>query len=100
MLATITKMTDLRECNITFHSKITKKRDVIRDTPVIYLLEPNEENIRLIIEDSEKSLYDFIFFSFTKPIQSAVLENLALSFSKLNVAEKVMKLQENYLSFF
>ena len=73
---------------------------MIRDTPVIYLVEPNEENIRRIIEDAEKSLYDFIFFSFTKPINNSLLENLALNFSKLNVAEKVMKLQENYLSFF
>jgi len=61
MLSTITKMTDLRECNITFHSKITTKRDVIRDTPVIYLVEPTEENIQRIIEDAEKALYDFFF---------------------------------------
>lgn len=100
MLSTITKMTDLREWNITFHSKINKKRDTIRDTPVIYLVEPTEENISKIIEDAEKALYDFIFFAFTKPISNSSIENLALKFSKLNAAEKVMKMQENYLSFY
>lgn len=100
MLATITKMTDIRDSNITFHSKITKKRDTILDTPVIYLLEPTEENIELIIQDAEKTLYDFIFLYFTKPIPGPSLENLACKLAKLDAAEKVMKVQDNYLSFF
>ena len=100
MLSTITKMADIRESNITFHSKITKKRDTIRDTPVIYLVEPTEENIELIILDAERSLYDFIFFYFTKPIPGPTLENLAWKLAKLDAADKVMKVQDNYLSFF
>lgn len=100
MLSTITKMTDLRNCNITFHSKINKKRDSIRDTPVIYMVEPTEENIDHIVKDAEKSLYDFIFFAFTKPINNTVLETLALKLTQLNAAEKVMKVNEHYLSFF
>jgi hypothetical protein len=100
MLSTITKMTDIRECNITYHSKIDKKRDSIHDTPVIYLVEPTEENIEYIVQDAERGLYDFIFFAFTKPVPNSMLENLALKLVKFNAADKVMKVQENYLSFY
>ncbi|CAI2361686.1 unnamed protein product [Moneuplotes crassus] len=100
MLSTITKMTDIRNSNITFHSKINNKRDTILDTPVIYLVEPTDENIELIIQDAERSLYDFIFFYFTKPVPGSVLENLACKLAKLDAADKIMKVQDNYLSFF
>lgn len=82
MLSTITKMTDLRECNITYHSLISKKRDIIRDMPVIYFVDPTEENIDYIVKDAEDSLYDYVFMSFIKPISNSALEGLALRFAR------------------
>ena len=79
---------------------LLNKRDTIRDIPVIYLVEPTEENIDFIVKDAEELLYDYIFFAFTKPISNSTMENLASRLVKCNAAERVMKVYENYLSFF
>ena len=79
---------------------LLNKRDTIRDVPVIYLVEPTEENIDFIVKDAEELLYDYIFFAFTKPISNSTMENLASRLVKCNAAERVMKVYENYLSFF
>ncbi|CAI2361692.1 unnamed protein product [Moneuplotes crassus] len=100
MLSTITKMTDIRDSNVTLHSKITAKRDSVVDTPVIYLIEPTEENIELVVQDAERALYDFMFFYFTRPAPGPALENLACKLARIGAADKVMKVQDNYLSFF
>lgn len=37
------------------------------DVPVVYMVEPTNENIRAIVKDAQNDLYDYIIVNFTKP---------------------------------
>jgi len=43
----------LRECNIVLHQQITQeRRSKVPDVPVVYMVEPTNENIRAIVNDA------------------------------------------------
>lgn len=51
MIAPIFKVGSLRQCNVVLHLNINSKKDICPGLPVIYLVEPNEDNFKAIASD-------------------------------------------------
>ena len=66
LIAPIFKVGDLRDCNVVMHTSIKAKRDACPGLPVVYLVEPTEENFKAIANDCQRNLYDFVFINFTR----------------------------------
>ena len=75
VLSSVMHMSDLRECNIAYHSQLTDaKREAIRETAMIYLITPQkEQNIQILIEDMNENMYDYVFLDFTGPVSNTIL---------------------------
>jgi sec1 family domain-containing protein 1 len=51
LIAPIFKVGDLRDCNVVLHLNINSKRESCPGIPAIYLVQPTEENFKLIAKD-------------------------------------------------
>ena len=45
---------------------------------MIYLVEPTEENMKLIANDCQKGLYDFVFVNFVREASDSDIDNFAI----------------------
>ena len=66
MIAPIFKVGDLRDCNVVLHTNIKARREPCPGLPVVYLVEPTQENYQAIANDCQRNLYDFVFVNFTR----------------------------------
>ena len=71
------------------------------DVPVIYFVEPTEENIARIVADYRAGLYSFIHVNFASCISSKLLEKFAsdLSRSSPPVVSQISRVIDRYCSF-
>ena len=100
IIAPIFKVLDLRECNVLFHSGITQKREVCPGLPVVYLVEPTEENIKMIASDCQKNLYDFVFVNFTSQLTDSALDKFAIEMTRVKSVHKICKVGYEHLGSF
>ena len=101
MIAPIFKVGSLRECNVVLHLNIKpahqKPREVCPGLPAIYLVEPTEENMKLIASDCQKNLYDFVFVNFTREIDDSDLDKFAIEMTRSNAAHKICRVAYEHL---
>lgn len=72
IISSLLRVSDLREMGVTLHLPIKSNRSAVPDAPVLYFVEPTEENIQLIVKDMTNKLYD----GFSLHFSSALSRNL------------------------
>lgn len=97
LIAPIFKVGNLRDCNVVLHCNINSKREACPGLPVVYLVEPTEDNFRLIAQDCQRSLYDYIFINFVREVKEHDLDKLAYEIAKTNQAHKVCRVAYEHL---
>ncbi|UYV60221.1 SCFD1 [Cordylochernes scorpioides] len=99
IISPLLSVKDLRELGITLHLLITAERDPVPDVAAVYLVQPTEENVRLIARDMELHLYDSLYLNFISPVSRQRLEDLAKAAILSDSTHYVKKVYDQYLNF-
>jgi len=84
ILSTLLHISDFWLANIAYHAKLFEEKwGEIKETAMLYLVNPTDENIQWIIEDFSKNLYDYVFLEFLSPISNSSLKSLAQELAKI-----------------
>lgn len=78
---------------------INTTRHTIPDVPVIYLMEPSAENVRLVTADLERGLYSPAYINFLSSVPRPLLEDFASQVATAGVAEHITQVYDQYLNF-
>lgn len=98
--ATIMKVGNLRDSNVTLHLSIYAKRDQIQDIPAVYMIyEPSIANFKKIAQDAMNGTYDYMFINFLKPIASEQLDQFAYEMAKTNATHKICRVQAHFMNY-
>ncbi|KAI0756876.1 Sec1-like protein [Daedaleopsis nitida] len=99
VLATVLRVQDLRDVGVTLHVQLHSNRPPLPDVPAVYFVSPNIANIRRIVQDLEKGLYESYHLNFVEPLPRALLEELAAAVARDGSGELVEQVLDQYLSF-
>lgn len=80
-------------------SNINTTRHTIPDVPVIYLVQPTQDNVKLITSDLERGLYSPAYINFLSSIPRPLLEDFASHIAAAGVAENISQVYDQYLNF-
>lgn len=100
LIAPIFKVGNLRDCNVVLHANIKAVRQPCPGLGVIYLVEPTEENMKLIANDGQKGLYDFVFVNFVRETTESDLDTFAIQMTKSNAAHKICRVAYEHVGSF
>jgi len=78
---------------------VNTTRHLIPDVPVIYLVEPTAENVRLITSDLERGLYSPAYINFLSSVPRPLLEDFASQIATAGVSEHIAQVYDQYLNF-
>lgn len=78
---------------------IATSRAPIPDVPVVYLLEPNAQNLQNITNDLQKGLYSPAYINFLSSIPRPLLEDFATMTATAGTSEQIANVFDQYLNF-
>ncbi|OAA33281.1 SNARE docking complex subunit [Moelleriella libera RCEF 2490] len=99
VISSVMRVSDLRSMGITMHMHIGTSRHPIPDVPVIYLVEPNAQNLRGITDDLQKGLYSPAYINFLSSLPRLLLEEFATQTATAGTSDKIAQLFDQYLNF-
>ncbi|PHH84454.1 hypothetical protein CDD83_1924 [Cordyceps sp. RAO-2017] len=99
VISSVMRVSDLRSMGITMHMHITSARYPIPDVPVIYLLEPNAQNLESITGDLQRGLYSPAYINFLSSLPRVLLEDFATQTATAGTSDKIAQLFDQYLNF-
>ncbi|KAF2675072.1 Sec1-like protein [Microthyrium microscopicum] len=99
VISSVMRVNDLRSCGVTIHLHIKTPRHMIPDVPVIYLVEPTSDNLKLITSDLSKKLYSPAYINFLSSIPRPLLEDFATDTATSNTSEHIAQVYDQYLNF-
>jgi hypothetical protein len=99
IVSSVLRMSDLLRCGITMHTHINAHRSSLPDVPVIYFVEPTQENIQRIEQDLKDDKYASFYINFTSSLSRDLLEELAKSVAITGKSSKVMQVYDQYLNY-
>lgn len=99
IVAPLLKVGGLRNHGVTVHWNISTERLPVADTPAVYFVEPTEVNIKKIVEDLAKGLYESCYVNFASAVPRGLLEELAKGALQGGAAQKVAGVYDRYVSF-
>ncbi|EFE45054.1 hypothetical protein TRV_00161 [Trichophyton verrucosum HKI 0517] len=99
VISSVLRVNDLRSWGVTIHLNLNSRRYPIPDVPVIYLVEPTIENIKMITSDLSKGLYSPAYVNFLSSVPRPILEDFAAEIAATGTADKVAQIYDQYLNF-
>ncbi|KAI9849917.1 MAG: Vesicle trafficking between the ER and Golgi [Sclerophora amabilis] len=99
VVSSVLRVNDLRSWGVTIHLNINATRHPIPDVPVVYLVEPNPENLERINSDLSRNLYSPAYINFLSSIPRPLLEDFASQIAASNTAESIAQVFDQYLNF-
>ncbi|GKU04225.1 unnamed protein product [Fusarium langsethiae] len=99
VISSVMRVSDLRAMGVTMHMHIGGARHPIPDVPVIYLLEPNAQNLQAITSDLQKGLYTPAYINFLSSLPRVLLEDFATQTATAGTSEHIAQLFDQYLNF-
>ncbi|KAL1961437.1 hypothetical protein VTO42DRAFT_165 [Malbranchea cinnamomea] len=99
VISSVLRVNDLRTWGVTIHLNINSRRYPIPDVPVVYLVEPTPENIKLITSDLARGLYSPAYVNFLSSIPRPLLEDFASEVAAAGTAEHIAQVYDQYLNF-
>eukprot|EP00923_Selenidium_pygospionis_P019158 GHVN01033530.1.p1 GENE.GHVN01033530.1~~GHVN01033530.1.p1 ORF type:complete len:527 (-),score=70.16 GHVN01033530.1:2314-3894(-) len=64
ILSPLFKVNDLRKLGVTVYMMLHSEREAVADVPAVYFVLPTKENIRRIVQDIRKEIYDMFYVFF------------------------------------
>ena len=92
----------MRNHGVTLHLSLQSERQAVPDVPVIYFVEPTEENIQRIVDDYRAGLYSYMHVNFSSGISSKLMERFASGISKVSpqpARTEISRVIDRYCSF-
>lgn len=91
----------MRNHGVTLHLPLKAERHAVPDVPVIYFVDPTEENITRIVADYKAGLYSYIHINFSSSINPRLLEKLATEVARVspNPTTQIARVIDRYCSF-
>ncbi|VDK59206.1 unnamed protein product [Anisakis simplex] len=89
----------LRDLGVTLHLLLDTNRESLPDVPAVYLVSPNDENIKYISDDLSKVMYDSFYINMISPLSRPRLEQLASAAVHGSSIQRVQKLTDQFLNF-
>jgi hypothetical protein len=115
VISSVMRVNDLRTCGVTIHLSVIRRmlkfganmvirhikttRHLIPDVPVIYLVEPTSDNLKLITSDLTRKLYSPAYINFLSSIPRPLLEDFATDTATSSTAEHIAQIYDQYLNF-
>ncbi|KAF5691657.1 SLY1-like protein [Fusarium denticulatum] len=99
VISSVMRVSDLRSMGVTMHMHIGGARHPIPDVPVIYLLEPNAQNLQAITSDLQKGMYTPAYINFLSSLPRVLLEEFATQTAAAGTSEHIAQLFDQYLNF-
>lgn len=96
VIAPLLKVGALRNLGVTLHLALHAEREAVPEVPVVYFVEPSEENLVRIARDVEASLYESVHLNFTTAISRTALEAFA---KRLTPPVKIAKVIDRFNAF-
>ena len=81
------------------HRNINTTRHSIPDVPVVYLVEPTPDNLRLITSDLSRNLYSPAYINFLSSVPRQLLEEFADQTVSSGTSEHIAQVFDQYLNF-
>ncbi|KAL1892123.1 Vesicle trafficking between the ER and Golgi [Ceratocystis pirilliformis] len=99
VISSVLRVSDLRTLGVTMHMHLAASRHPIPDVPVVYLVEPTPENLKVITNDLKKGLYSPAYINFMSSLPRPLLEDFAADTAASGTAEDIASLFDQYLNF-
>ncbi|PLN84739.1 Sec1-like protein [Aspergillus taichungensis] len=99
VISSVLRVNDLRSWGVTIHLSINSTRYPIPDVPVLYLVEPNAENVKSITEDLSRGLYSPAYVNFLSSVPRPLLEDFASQVATSGASQHIAQVYDQYLNF-
>ncbi|SCU96778.1 LAFA_0G08064g1_1 [Lachancea sp. 'fantastica'] len=100
IVSSILRVNDLLKGGVTVHSLIQQKRSPLPDVPVVYFVQPTQENIDVIVKDLIEDKYAEFYVNFTSVLNRELLENFAKQVSACGKIDRIKQVFDQYAEFF
>ena len=99
VISSVLRINDLRENGVTVHMQLRSDRQPLADVPAVYLVEPTTENIKQIVDDLSRHLYDEAYINFLRTIPRSLLEDFAAMVAEADVSQHIKQVYDQSLNF-
>ena len=99
IVSSILRVNDLLKSGVTVHTLIQQRRTPLPDVPVVYFVQPTQENIDLIVQDLKEDKYADFYVNFTSSLSRELLEHFARQVSLTARSSKIKQVYDQYLDF-
>lgn len=99
IVSSILRVNDLLKSGVTVHTLIQQRRTPLPDVPVVYFVQPTQENIDLIVQDLKEDKYADFYVNFTSSLSRELLEHFARQVSLTTRSSKIKQVYDQYLDF-
>lgn len=99
IVSSILRVNDLLRSGVTVHTLIQQKRPPLPDVPVVYFVQPTEENINMIVQDLNEDKYADFYVNFTSVLDRELLENFAKQVSLTGKSDRIKQVYDQYTEF-
>ncbi|KAL1827888.1 hypothetical protein ACET3Z_006300 [Daucus carota] len=100
ILSPLIHVKDLRKHGVTLYFLIDKDRQPIHDdVPAVYFVKPTEQNVKRIVLDVSRSIYNSFQLNFSSSIPRSLLEELAVGTLSSESIHRVGKVYDQYMEF-
>ncbi|SCV04081.1 LANO_0G08042g1_1 [Lachancea nothofagi CBS 11611] len=99
IVSSILRVNDLLKSGVTVHSLIQQKRSPLPDVPVVYFVQPTQENINAIVQDLIEDKYAEFYINFTSVLNRELLEDLAKQVSMTGKTDRIKQVYDQYAEF-
>ena len=90
---------EVRQYGVTLMLHINHRRQNIEDVPALYIIQPTQENLDLLINDMKNKMYAHFTICFSSEISSELLKYFAEQCVKFNIQSLVDKIQDLHVNY-
>ena len=81
IIAPLLNVGALRNLGVTLHLPLHSDRQALPEVPVVYFIDPTDENLARVVSDIDRNLYEAVYLNFTSSITKQALEMFAKNLS-------------------
>ncbi|KAJ2478896.1 Vesicle trafficking between the ER and Golgi [Coemansia sp. RSA 2131] len=99
VVSTVLRVNDLRDNGVTVHMLLESQRSSISDVPAVYFVQPTTENIKHIVDDIVRDLYELYYVNFSTSLPRTLLEDFAVQTTASGTSHQIAQVYDQYLNF-
>ncbi|KAF6001742.1 Sec1 domain containing protein 1 [Cyanidiococcus yangmingshanensis] len=99
LLAPVLKVPELRACGVTLHLGLESARQPIPDVPAVYVIQPMDQNVQIVIQDCKEDRYARCSICFISSVRREQLERLADALARAGRIQSVTRVIDLYCGY-